>query len=110
MTVLARMGVPGLAIWVVLNSVFVFRLFKANRFASRSGSLFWSRLNLWIFSYWFAAFVNLSFDVYLEGPQGGILFWSIIGFGVAALRVQTYEARLLEAAESSAPEESPAQA
>jgi O-antigen ligase len=93
MTILARMGVPGIVLWIALNFVFVFRLFKAYRVATRSGSQFWSGVNLWIVCYWLAAFTNMSFDVYLEGPQGGIWYWSIIGFGVAALRVQAYEAR-----------------
>lgn len=95
MTVLARMGVPGIAIWVALNFVFVFRLFKAYRRASRSGSRFWSGVDLWIICYWLASVINMSFDVQLEGPQGGIWFWSIIGLGVAVLRVQAYEARQL---------------
>jgi hypothetical protein len=29
----------------------------------------------------------MSFDVYLEGPQGGIPFWSVIGLGMVAMRV-----------------------
>lgn len=95
MTVLARMGVPGVIIWTALNVVFVFRLFTAYRRAVRSGSRFWSGVNLWILCYWMTAFINMSFDVYLEGPQGGIWFWSVIGFGVAALRVQAYEERQL---------------
>jgi hypothetical protein len=93
MTVLARMGVPGLVIWAALNLTFAFRLIKGYRLAARQGLRFWSGVNLWILCYWLAAFINMSFDVYLEGPQGGIWFWSIIGFGVAALRVQKYEAR-----------------
>jgi hypothetical protein len=28
--------------------------------------------------------VNASFDVYLEGPTGGIWFWVIFGTGLAA--------------------------
>jgi hypothetical protein len=32
--------------------------------------------------------VNGGFDVFLEGPQGGIWFWSIMGFGMAALITQ----------------------
>ena len=32
--------------------------------------------------------INASFDVYLEGPQGGIWFWSFFGFGMALLEVQ----------------------
>jgi hypothetical protein len=107
MAVLARMGVPGFAIWVALNAVFSFRLLKAQRQAARSGSLFWSRLNLWILACWFAALTNSTFDVYLEGPQGGILFWSLIGLGVAALRVQNYEARLARAQDLARTAETP---
>jgi len=95
MTVLARMGVPGITIWILLNLTFAFRLIKSYQTATQSGSQFWSSVNLWILCYWLAAFVNMSFDVYLEGPQGGIWFWSIMGFGVAAVRVQAYEARQL---------------
>jgi hypothetical protein len=95
MTVLARMGVPGLLLWAAMNLTFAFRLLRAYWLASRSGATFWGNVDLWIFCYWLAAFINMSFDVYLEGPPGGIWFWSIIGFGVAALRVQKYEARKL---------------
>jgi hypothetical protein len=95
MSVLARMGVPGLALWIALNVVFAFRLFRAQRLASRQGSRFWSGVFLWVLASWLATLVNLSFDVYLEGPQGGIWFWSIIGFGVAAMRVHAYELRQL---------------
>ena len=50
----------------------------------------------WITVYWAAALVNMSFDVYLEGPQGGIVFWSIIGFGVAtSVAIRNMEARTL---------------
>jgi len=94
MTVLARMGVPGIIIWVALNLTFVLRLFKAYRLATQSGSQFWSRLTLWIFCYWLAAIISMSFDVYHEGPQGGIWFWSIVGFGISAMRVQAYETQL----------------
>jgi hypothetical protein len=95
MTVLARLGVPGLAVWAALNFTFVFRLVNAYRRAGRLGLHFWRGVNLWLLCYWLAAFLNMSFDVYLEGPQGGIWFWSIIGFGVATLRVQAYESRNL---------------
>jgi hypothetical protein len=36
----------------------------------------------------------MSFDVYIEGPVGGIWFWTLIGFGVAALRVQKHESNV----------------
>ena len=94
MTVLARMGVPGLVLWLSLNFVFGFRIFTGYRRAVRSGSRFWSNVDIWILCYWLAALINSTFDVYIEGPQGGIWFWSIIGFGIAALRIQKHEARL----------------
>jgi O-antigen ligase len=92
MTVLARMGVPGALLWIALNITFALRLFTAYRRSNRAGLRFWTCVNLFLFSFWLAAMINLSFDVYLEGPVGGMWFWSIIGLGVAALRVQAYEA------------------
>jgi len=43
--------------------------------------------------------------VSLEGPQGGIWFWSLFGFGIAALHVQRRTRRLARtvAAPVSAP-------
>jgi len=76
-----------------LNMVFAIRMLNAQRRAVQSGSQFWGGLNLWILACWVATFTNLSFDVYLEGPQGGIWFWSIIGLGIAALRIQAHETR-----------------
>jgi hypothetical protein len=35
--------------------------------------------------------VNAAFDVFLEGPQGGVWFWCLIGFGIAALEAQRAE-------------------
>jgi hypothetical protein len=35
--------------------------------------------------YWVAVMVNSSFDVYLEGPQGGIWFWSVVGVGLGLI-------------------------
>lgn len=93
LTVLARMGVPGLCLWITLNLFFAASMFRAFRIAERAGSKFWSNVNLWILAYWLSLVINMSFDVYLEGPQGGIWYWSIMGFGAACLRIQAFEAR-----------------
>ncbi len=42
-----------------------------------------ANVNLWILAYWLALIVNMSFDVYLEGPQGGIWFWCLVGYIIA---------------------------
>jgi hypothetical protein len=94
MSILARMGVPGFTIWIAINLLFAARMFLAHRRAARLGEQFWSNLNLWILGCWLAVVVNMSFDVYIEGPIGGIWFWSLIGLGVAALRIQKHESRV----------------
>ena len=48
MTVLARMGVPGLILWVAINLSFVLRLLLAYLRANRARLRFWSSVNLWI--------------------------------------------------------------
>ncbi len=93
LTILARGGVPGLAAWFLLQGAFALSLLRAHLRARRSGQLFWARLDLWILAYWTAFMVNATFDVYLEGPQGGICFWSLFGFGVAVLMQQRQEAK-----------------
>jgi hypothetical protein len=41
----------------------------------------------WILVFWTAIMVNTSFDPYLEGPQGGIWFWSLFGLGLVLMRL-----------------------
>jgi hypothetical protein len=90
-SILARTGVPGLLLWIGLNLAFAGRMIQGFIHARRHGNLFWSQIDGWILVYWLAFLINASFDVYLEGPQGGIWFWSLIGFGLAALRIQAEE-------------------
>jgi hypothetical protein len=82
--ILARSGVPGLGLWVLLQVVFGLTLLRAAARARAAGLRRWVAIVGWIFAYWLAALVNASFDVYLQGPQGGIWFWTIIGLGIAA--------------------------
>lgn len=88
MTILARAGVPGILLWVILQAAFGLTLVNAHRRARRAGWDWWARVDLWILAYWIAILVNGTFDVYLEGPPGGIWFWCIFGFGIAAVQVQ----------------------
>lgn len=96
MTFLARSGVPGFLAWVALQLAFGFSLLRAYARARAARNTLWANLNLWIFAYWLAFLVNASFDVYLEGPQGGIWFWCLFGFGLAALETQRRQFALSE--------------
>lgn len=93
MTILARMGVPGLLIWIALNVTHVYRMSIAYLRAVRARMELWAIVDLIVLCYWVVSFINMSFDVYLEGPQGGVWFWSMIGIGTAVVRIQGRELR-----------------
>lgn len=85
--VLARSGVPGLILWLSLQGTFAVAMLRAAGRARRRGDQALLALLGWDFVYWAAALVNSSFDVYIGGPQGGIWFWSIFGFGLCLMRL-----------------------
>jgi hypothetical protein len=91
MTVLARSGVPGLAIWILIQLAWAHTMLKEYVRSTILKQRPWSNLFMFIGGVWIAFLVNASFDVYLEGPMGGIWFWTIIGVGLAA--VQIYRTR-----------------
>lgn len=102
---LARSGVPGLVLWILLQAVYAIGLLRAAIGAHRAGRYLWVRIFAWLFVYWVAAMVNLSFDPYLEGPHGGIWFWTLFGLGLAAMQLwRTKEAGELEESEAAAVE------
>lgn len=87
MTVLARMGVPGFVLWLAMLGVWTGSLFTEWLRARRAGRHRWMALFGFLVAYMAAIHVNASFDVFLEGPMGGIWFWSLFGFGLAARHI-----------------------
>lgn len=83
MSVLARSGVPGFFLWLLMLGVFFSQMVLLVLRARREGHPVWSRVALWCLAYWTATVVDSCFDVALEGPQLGIWFWSLMGFGIA---------------------------
>jgi O-Antigen ligase len=84
--ILARSGVPGLTLWILLQAAFAAAMVRAAVRAVRARRRLLLAVIAWVFVYWLANLVAGSFDVYIEGPQGGILFWSAIGLGMALSR------------------------
>jgi hypothetical protein len=91
--ILARAGVPGLLLWLAFQIGFAVSLLRA-AFRSYRTAPAWLPVLGWVFVYWLAAIIDGSFDVYLGGPQGGIWFWSVIGLGIAAIRLSAEEPHL----------------
>lgn len=83
MTVLARSGVIGLALWLLLHGAWCVSMVRAMVDAHRHRAREWYALFAFLIAYWLALLVNGSFDVFLEGPAGGIWLWSVIGVGIA---------------------------
>ncbi|HKO13744.1 MAG TPA: O-antigen ligase family protein [Acidobacteriaceae bacterium] len=84
MTVLARSGLIGLGLWLLLQGAWLLGIVRGIRDARRQGAREWYALFTFLLAYWLALLVNGTFDVYIEGPAGGIWFWTIFGLGIAA--------------------------
>ena len=84
MNMLARAGVPGLVLWIGLLLMWARTVFRCWADSIRARHHQWEALFLFILGYWASFVVNASFDVFLEGPMGGIWFWSLMGIGLAA--------------------------
>lgn len=87
LSVLARMGVPGFALWLLLQGAFFIGVLRALRAHRRADDRTMAGLGAWVLIVWAAMMVVTSFDPYLEGPQGGIWFWSIFGLGLVVMRL-----------------------
>jgi hypothetical protein len=85
--ILARSGIVGLGLWIAVLASFALVVLRAARRANGAGQIVWVAVMGWLFVYGAAAVINGSFDVYLQGPQGGIWFWVIVGLGIAASRL-----------------------
>lgn len=89
MTALARMGVPGFVLWIALQGTFALLLLRATLAYRRVGDELLAAAGAWILVYWAAMMVNTSFDPYLEGPQGGIWFWTLFGVGMVVIHLRS---------------------
>lgn len=87
MTILARAGVPGLALWLTFLVAWLTMIYRAMRTAQRRHEPEWAGLCVFIGCYALAAMVNATFDVALEGPMQGIWFWCLIGLGIGAVMI-----------------------
>ncbi|MCC7176378.1 MAG: O-antigen ligase family protein [Bryobacterales bacterium] len=83
LTILARSGVPGFTLWLLLQICLWLGLLRRYSGAARAKQTRRAALIVWLLAYLAAFSVNSAFDVYLEGPQGGIWFWVMFGVGVS---------------------------
>jgi len=81
LTFLARSGVPGLILWMLLQGTWAASILRSYLRARKLKLHNWAGLFAWLLTYWIAFIVAASFDVFLEGPMAGIPFWTVFGLG-----------------------------
>ena len=95
MTVLARSGVVGLSMWTAVHGNWLCLMAGLYMRARRRDQETWARLAVLLATIWIALTVHASFDVFFEGPMGGIWLWSVIGIGIAADWVHRHHPEVL---------------
>jgi hypothetical protein len=96
MTFLARAGVPGLVLWVLVQLSWVVSVLASYMQSRRDGETKWTRVFVFLLAYWVALMANATFDVFIEGPMGGIWFWTIYGVGLATTWIYRRYPRVLD--------------
>ena len=86
-TILARAGIPGAALWGIFLAAWLLALLQTMFRARRCGQPEWAGLLLFIACYATSCLINAAFDVALEAPMQGIWFWCLIGFGIGATMI-----------------------
>lgn len=99
LTFLARSGVPGFALWCLVQVVWLYAVVNGYVRARLAGDGGWAMFFAFIAAYWAGLMFNAAFDVYFEGPMGGLWYWTVIGVGVAAARLYETHPQLLRGSE-----------
>jgi hypothetical protein len=94
LTLLARTGVPGFALWVAMLCAWFGMLIRNIMLARKRGETQWANLFIWLTCYAGSIVIDASFDVALEGPMLGIWFWSLFGLGVGASMIYGHQLRM----------------
>lgn len=82
LNLLARSGVTGFLLWIILQTWWVLKMVRGYQRAQSGHQDFQSGVFMFLLAYWMAFMINSSFDVFLEGPMGGIWFWVVFGAGL----------------------------
>ena len=87
LTILARSGVPGLFLWLTLNITWFCGIIRSIIQAKYAQLSMWEGWFCTLLTFYVAALINASFDVYLEGPMGGVWFWTVFGIGMSSMHL-----------------------
>ncbi|MBV6623405.1 MAG: O-antigen ligase family protein [Rivularia sp. (in: Bacteria)] len=95
-TVLARAGVPGAVMWLVLQLSWAGSILIKHFQSKAKGEIRWAGIFLTLFAYWIAVMTTTTFEVIIEGPTGGIWLWTMYGVGLAAMYIHKRYPEILD--------------
>lgn len=84
---LARAGVPGLLLWLIVQLSWAWVVLRACLESRRARDYAWSGIFVFLLAYWAAFLVDGSFNLSIESPYQGIWFWVLFGAGIAAVHI-----------------------
>jgi hypothetical protein len=96
LTMLARAGVPGFLLWIGAHLAWLAAVLRAWAAARRRRQAAWMGFFALVVAYAVAALANGAFDVYFEGPMGGIWYWTVWGAGLPGAYLHPRHPRLLD--------------
>ncbi len=83
MSFLARSGVIGFGLWVVFVLAYIVHMLMHAIKYRKNNLIIESNVVAWLLIFWLCLLFSASFSVIIEGPMGGIWFWSLTGIGLA---------------------------
>jgi hypothetical protein len=104
LTILGRMGVPGVALWLAFIVWLIANSLKSIVSCRRANDFFMSGFITWLVSMVLSGLVVASFSPFLEGPQGSIPFWCLVGAAIASIRIaglRMNDSRVIETQQSA---------
>jgi len=81
LSVLARMGLVGIVLWLAIFTSWFLNLARARRQFRELGEDRRATLAFWLMLSMAALLINAFFDPTMEGPQVGVLVWTLFGAG-----------------------------
>jgi len=88
-------GTIGVALWIAVQLTWAGRMISASMRAFRHRDTRWAGVFMVLLVYWTALAVSSAVGIGLDGPAGGLWFWTIIGVGMAAEWIHRYRPDVL---------------
>ena len=84
-----------MVLWLLLHGSWAFMILDRYLRSERARDPAWAALFIYLLAFWSAFMVNASFDVFIEGPMGGIWLWSIMEVGIASCWIHQHHPEVL---------------